>query len=80
MNLRRLLGRSENYSNTTQKIIRERRGEAKQVANSKEEHYHVMKRFATEAGDEEAVRYYDEKLTDLKLLKDKLDLLADDSA
>ncbi len=59
----------------SERAIRERRQETKQVANSKEEHYRVMREFAVEAGDEESVRYYDEKLADLKLLKDELDVL-----
>ena len=55
--------------------IKERTIEVKQVADSKEEHYRVMKRFAMEAGDEAAVRYYSERLDDLALLRYELEVV-----
>jgi hypothetical protein len=54
-----------------------RRGEVEQIARSKEAHYRVMRRFAVEAGDEGSVRYYDERLNDLRLLQNELDVIID---
>lgn len=52
-----------------------RREEAEKVSRSKEEFYKVMRRFAVEAGDEDSVRYYDDRLRALYRLQTELEVL-----
>lgn len=53
---------------------REQRQRAKEISDSKEEYYEVMKRFAIEAGDEDSVCFYEERLRTLKRLQYELDV------
>lgn len=53
----------------------EQRQRAKDISDSKQEYYEVMKRFAIEAGDEDSVRFYEERLRTLKRLQHELDVL-----
>lgn len=75
MSFWRRFSRAESRAEQTEDETRERRGQVLQVANSKEEHYRVMRQLAVEAGDEDAARFYRNKLNDLEMLQDELDVL-----
>ena len=71
MSFWRIFARNDQTANET----RERRDQVLQVANSKEAHYRAMQQLAVEAGDEDAARFYRDKLNDLKALQEDLEFL-----